>query len=204
MRNRLLMTGIWPDETCFLIDKLVYWVLFNILVHFEFLSADRISIQSSLEYRKLSEFTNKPISFLNKWWLMGYVSHLCFSPLTDDVPTFYSCITWWHSRGTDVFKWIYRERWCEAHGFSLFSCHFTERKIICRTARGSKPRNRPFQSLCVVKQHVPDYTITHAYSLLCKLLGLLGGFLISLSITQFLLTPTSFPSSFIVFRTSNP
>lgn len=106
---------------------------------------------------------------------MGCGSHLCWSPLTDDASTFYSCITWWHSRGTDVFKWIYRELWRERDGVPLFFCHFARRKVISCTARGSKPRNKQFQSLSVVKQHVRDYKITHAYSLLCKLLWALQG-----------------------------
>lgn len=135
---------------------------------------------------------------------MGNASHLCSYPLRDDAFTFHSCITWWYSRGTDVFKWICRELGCERHGFSLFSCHFAESKVISSSARGSKPGNRPFQSLHVVKQHAPDFTITHAYSLLCKLLGLLRGFLISFSIIQFPLTPTSFLPLSIVFWSSNP
>lgn len=135
---------------------------------------------------------------------MGNVSHLCSHPLTDDASMFSSCITWWHSRGTDVFGWIHGELQCERHGFSLFARHFAESKVISCTARGSMPRNRAFPGLHVVKQRVPDCTITHAYSLLCKWPGLLGRFLISFSIIQFPPTRTSFRFLSHCFWTSNP
>lgn len=94
MNNRLLMTGIWAGKVSFLIDKLDNCFLFSIQVHFQFIvSTARISFQLSPEQRKLTEYTNKSILFLNKWQLMGCPSHLCSSPLTDDAPTFYSCIT---------------------------------------------------------------------------------------------------------------
>lgn len=103
---------------------------------------------------------------------MGNVSHLCFSPLTIVAPTYFTTASLDDTPGEQMCSNDFTVN-SDVRDFFFFShyffCHSAQCKVISCTARRSKPRNKPFQSLRVVKQHVPDCTITHKYSLLCKL-----------------------------------
>lgn len=88
------MEGIWAGKVCFLIDKLDEWFSFSYLT-FRYICILLFPLlgyhfSCPLSREKKTKYTNKPILFLNKWWLMGNVSHLCSFPLTIVAPTYFT------------------------------------------------------------------------------------------------------------------
>lgn len=109
---------------------------------------------------------------------MGNVSHLCLPHLWLSRPhtiQLYHLMTLRGNRCVQMnLQWTLT--WQECGFFPpLFSCRSARCKVISSTTRHSKPMNKLFQSLRVVKQHAPDCTITHKNSLLCKLAWFLSG-----------------------------
>ncbi len=84
------MVGIWAGKVWFLIDKLDEWFLFSYstfryILNLLFLL---LGYHFSCPLRKERRLHNKLILFLNKWRLMGNVSHLCSFPLVIVAPTY--------------------------------------------------------------------------------------------------------------------